>query len=375
MIKRIGLFFLSAIFLFSCGKKGPLLLEPELNPSGIIKLEIFQIGYNIKLQWDFPKTLADKKRTPLEPEKIDKIYIYYSDKEILGGKFRKKATLLKKLKMEDLTLAPAKLPASSSSSGKMDTQNLTYFLNLPFKLKELDNKLHFFGVQYYYQKKKSPISKIVSMVSNAPVKPVTNLKLIQENKLNKLSWNKPEQDDVGKSVSNISSYNIYKKIESDEAEKVDVNVESGEFGGFTKCNRGNILTEYYEDMDTGLNGKYTYYVSAVISNEIESVPSETVSIMVADIFPPEIPANLVCFKASDHLFLTWRPVIDTDFSHYRVYRRLPLNNEFLLVADNVTSTSYKDKDLRPGKTYFYVVTSVDAKGNESEYSNEVKEQF
>ena len=116
-------------------------------------------------------------------------------------------------------------------------------------------------------------------------------------------------------------------------------------------------------------------MSAIISNQIESAPSETVSIKVTDIFPPEIPANLVCFKAQDHLFLTWKPVLDTDFSHYRVYRRLPANKEFQLVADKGTSTSYKDKDLTAGKTYFYVVTSVDTKGNESEYSNEVKEQF
>jgi fibronectin type 3 domain-containing protein len=67
--------------------------------------------------------------------------------------------------------------------------------------------------------------------------------------------------------------------------------------------------------------------------------------------------------------------MDTDFSHYRVYRKLPPNKEFQLVADKVTSTSYKDKDLKAGKTYIYVVTSVDTKGNESEYSNEVKEQF
>jgi fibronectin type 3 domain-containing protein len=67
--------------------------------------------------------------------------------------------------------------------------------------------------------------------------------------------------------------------------------------------------------------------------------------------------------------------MDTDFSHYRVYRRLTLNKEFQLAADKVTATSYKDKDLKAGKTYFYVVTSVDIKGNESKYSNEVKEQF
>jgi FtsZ-binding cell division protein ZapB len=89
------------IFLFGCGKKGPLRLEPELIPKAAEKLKVFQIGDNLKLEWDFPQVLADKNRTELEIAKIDKIYIYYSTREILGGKFRKKSTLLKKLKIEE----------------------------------------------------------------------------------------------------------------------------------------------------------------------------------------------------------------------------------------------------------------------------------
>jgi hypothetical protein len=375
MNKRSIIFLLVIIFLFSCGKKGPLNLEPELIPKAVAKLKLFQIGDNLKLEWDFPQVLAGKKKDELEIEKINRIHIYYSDKEILGGKFRKKSTLLKKLKLEDLTQSPPPLIPESSSPGMREIKNLSYFINIPFKLKELDNKQHFFGIQYYYQKKRSPLSEIVFIFSRAPVKPVTNLKLNHENKVIKLTWDKPLLDEAGKSITDIAGYNIYRKIEPEKAEEAEVNVETIEKEVFRKINRSNVLIEYYEDKDTGTNGSYSYYVSAVISKQIESAPSETVSIKVTDIFPPEIPANLVCFKAQDHLFLTWKPVMDTDFSHYRVYRRLSPDKEFQLAADKVTSTSYKDKDLKASKTYFYVVTSVDKKGNESEYSNEVKEQF
>ena len=375
MNKQSSIFLLVIIFLFGCGKKGPLRLEPELIPKAAEKLKLFQIGNNLKLEWDFPQALADKKKTELEIAKISKIYIYYSDKEILGGKFRKKSTLLKKLKPEDLIQSPPPLTPAPIRPGMREVKNLSYFINIPFKLKELDNKQNFFGIQYYYQKKKSPMSEIVFIFSRAPVKPVTDLKLNHENKVIKLSWAKPLLDEAGKSITDIAGYNIYRKIEPEKAGEAAANIGTLEEEVFSKVNRSNVLIEYYEDKDTGINGNYSYYVSAVISNQIESAPSETVSIKVTDIFPPEIPANLVCFKAQDHLFLTWKPVLDTDFSHYRVYRRLPANKEFQLVADKVTSTSYKDKDLKAGKTYFYVVTSVDTKGNESEYSNEVKEQF
>jgi hypothetical protein len=375
MNKQSSIFLLMIIFLFGCGKKGPLRLEPELIPKAAGKLKLSQIGNNLKLEWDFPQFFADKKRTELEIEKINRIYIYYSDKEILGGKFRKKSTLLKKLKMEDLTQSPPPLTTAPSKPGMRETKNLSYFINIPFKLKELDNKQHFFGIQYFYQKKRSPMSEIVFIFSRVPVKPVTDLKLNHENKVIKLTWVKPLLDEAGKSITDIAGYNIYRKIEPEKAVEAEVNVGTIEKEVFSKVNRTNVLIEYYEDMDTGINGNYSYYVSVVISNQIESVPSKTVSIKVTDIFPPEIPANLVCFKAQDHLFLTWKPVMDKDFSHYRVYRRLPADKEFQLAADKVTSTSYKDKDLKAGNTYLYVVTSVDTKGNESEYSNEVKEQF
>ncbi len=377
MSKRSSIYLLVIIFLFGCGKKGPLRLEPELIPKAAEKLKVFQIGDNLKLEWDFPQVLADKNRTELEIAKIDKIYIYYSTREILGGKFRKKSTLLKKLKIEDLTQSPPPLTPAPVRPGMAEIKNLTYFINIPFKLKELDNKQHFFGIQYYYQKKRSPMSEIVYIFSRAPVKPVIDLKLNHENKVIKLTWAKPLLDEAGKSVADIAGYNIYRKIEPEKTGEVEAEVNIGtikeEF--FNKLNRSNILIEYYEDRDTGISGNYSYYVSAVISNQIESAFSETVSIKLTDIFPPEIPANLVCFKAQDHLFLTWKPVTDTDFSHYRVYRRSRADNEFQLAADKVTATSYKDKDLETGRTYFYVVTSVDTKGNESEYSNEVKEQF
>lgn len=377
MIRKSSLLLFVLIFLLNCGKKGPLQLEPELIPRQVVNLQIFQLGDNIKLKWDFPPFLADKKKTELEIEKIDKIYIYYSEKEILGGKFRKKSTLLKKLKLEDLTLAPLPLFKAAFTTGGREPENLSYFVNIPFKLKDLDNKQHFFGIQYFYQKKRSPISKIAFIFTSAPIKPVTDIKLIQENKVIKLTWSKPQFDIAGKRITDIAGYNIYRKVDPDKTGEADEQDEAikTEKKAFEKINRSNILTEYYEDMDTGVNGTYSYYVSAVISNQIESAPSQTETVRVTDIFAPEIPANLVCFKARDHLFLTWKPVMDTDFSHYRVYRRMNVNREFQLVADKITATSYKDKELKPGKTYFYTVTSVDEKGNESEYSNEVKEQF
>jgi len=386
MTKRIG-FILAILLLLSvcnCGKKGPLLLEPGLIPTAVENIQVSQVGDTLKLMWSFPQNFTDKKKTPFEVENIRKIHIYYSNKEITGGKFRKKASLLKKLTPQDLTKAPEPLTDSSllkkSSSKKTTTaeiKNFSYFITVPFKIGDLENKDHFFGVQYYYHKKKSPMSEIAYIHTMVPVKPVNGIEITQENKLIKITWKRPTLDELGNPIANITGYNIYKKIEPEQTveDQENENPVESEPPVFEKINKDKVLTEYYEDTDSGINGKYSYYISAVISNQIETSPSTIKSLEITDIYPPEVPANLVCFRASDHLFLTWKPSMDNDLSHYRVYRRSGADAEMKIIADDIKTTSYKDKDIQKKKTYFYSVTALDQKGNESEHSNEVKEEF
>ena len=384
-IKRTVLFLVMVLFSLSCGKKGPLKLEPDQIPKAVENFELFQVGNKIKLQWDFPPELAGKKKMDLEFANIKKIHIYYSQKEILGGKFRKKAALLRKLKPEELSevkeFSALRLLEKEKSKSNQESvrENLSFFVEIPFELKTLDKKTHFFGVQYYYGKKKSPISEIAFIRTLIPVKPVTGLQVTRENKMIRLKWERPREDAANNMVTNVAGYTVYRKIErvkdedkSEGSEKEAVPVKES---GFKKINDGNVLIEYYEDTDTGVNGNYSYYVSTVISNKIESEPSETVSIQVSDVYPPDVPANLVTFKAQDHMFLSWKEVTDLDLSHYRIYRRSPPVKEFQLIADNITANYYKDKDIKKGVVYIYSVTAVDKKGNESEFSNTAREQF
>jgi fibronectin type 3 domain-containing protein len=365
------------IFSLNCGKKGPLKLEPEILPREAVNLKISQVGVNIRVQWDFQKILADKK-TELKPEKITKIEVYYSNKEILGGKFRKKSTLLRKLKMKDLTryenpLLVKKL-AELSSYERKKKEKSTYFVDIPFKIKNLTAKSHFFAIRYLYGKKKSPLSKVVFLVTKIPVKSIENLKVTRENKLIKLEWSKPQQDVLGMPVPNIAGYKVFRKREI-TTQKTNETTDETSDEAFQLISKGNVITEYFEDRDTGIDGEYQYYVSTVISNDIESAPSSVVSVNVTDLYPPDIPVNLVSFRASDHMFLTWKAVPDKDLSLYRIYRKSTEKDEFTLIADDVTANYYKDKKVQKGLLYFYSVTAVDARGNESEYSNIVREQF
>jgi fibronectin type 3 domain-containing protein len=383
-----GIILLTAFMLtlsLNCGKKGPLKLEPERLPKEALNLTISQVGDNIRLRWDFPGRLTDKK-TELETEKITRIEVYYSEKEILGGKFRKKSTLLRKLQMNELI--PYEDPMfirraeTLTASQKEKQKKLSFFVEIPFNIKDLNVKSHFFALRYLYGKKKSPLSDVAFIITQTPVKPIDDLEVTVENKVVKLKWGRPQSDVSGLPLGNIAGYKIFKKINAREAKKAK---ETDETAGeppvepldepFRKINHTPVLSEYFEDVDTGTDGEYLYYISTVVSSDIESAPSPIVSVQITDIFPPDIPANLVSFKAVDHMFLTWRAVSDNDFSHYRVYRKSTEEGDFRLIADEVTTNQYKDRNVQTGTLYFYAVTAVDTKGNQSEYSNMVKEEF
>jgi hypothetical protein len=384
---------ISIMMLSNCGKKGPLVLEPELIPPIVTDLKISQVGSDIKLQWNFPQRFTDKKKTFLDVDKIDKIQVFYSTKEIPGEKFIDKASVLVKLKFSDLTEIDEKpVNKLAQNTSEDNSRFLSYSVSIPFKIKDLENKSIFMAIQYSIHKNKSPLSQVVFLQPMVPVKAVTGLTINRENKVVKLTWTRPQMDQNNKTVSNIAGYNIFKKIDTGEktadenknetlkpkpagTSNPHISLKSKILDSFKKINKGNVLVEYFEDLETGTTGTYSYYVSSIISTQVESEPSEIVSFEFEDTYPPDVPANIACFKMTDNIFLTWKPSPDADLSHYRVYRRTTETEEYKLIADKVTEPRYTDKDVQKGKTYYYVVRSVDIKGNESKNSEEVKEQL
>lgn len=346
---KILIFTLFILFIINCGKKGPLKLEPKKLPTQINISKINQIGKNVEISFSFPAHLSDNK-TKLDLNRVNKIYILYLDKEVPSEKFGKKSKLLIKLNLKNF----------------QKKENL-FLIKIPFKLKNLDNKKHYFAIKYTYGKKKSTLSNIKLITTKTPILPISDLKLIKERKLIKLKWSKPKLNLLNKNIKNISGYNIYRKIE-------EINNTLNK-KNFIKINKDKILYEYFEDIDTGVDGNYFYFVSTIITNNIQSDSSNVVLTKIKDIFPPEIPSNLVSFITKGQIFLTWGQVKDKDLSYYRIYRKLQSDNEFTLIADKITKNSYKDTKIQKRKSYIYTVTSVDTNGNESEQSSIVKETY
>ena len=72
--------------------------------------------------------------------------------------------------------------------------------------------------------------------------------------------------------------------------------------------------------------------------------------------------------------LSWqapRAVSGVTIVGYNVYRRASEGESFVRIATDV-SQPYEDRMVSSGRTYFYVVTSVDQAGRESRFSAAIK---
>jgi fibronectin type 3 domain-containing protein len=93
-----------------------------------------------------------------------------------------------------------------------------------------------------------------------------------------------------------------------------------------------------------------------------------------DATPPAQPRGLVAVLAGPTVRLAWEAVPDADLAGYLVYRSSTAGRGHTrLIAAPQGATTYVDSDVRPGQTYFYVVTAVDRskRANESVPSQEV----
>ncbi len=360
-MKKLVLILIVSAFIIGCGSKGDLVLEPESLPLKITNLSVSQVGSNMELKFAFPSLLSDNKT--LDKDDISKVYVYHSNTRIPEEKFRKKSSLILKIK------EPEKLLVNGSS----------FIITIPFKLKNLDKVEHNFGVIYYKGKKRSPMSAISSINTIIPYNIISKVNLEQERKMTLVKWDKPMFDVLKKEISQIAGFNVYRKIEKDKTDEEDmsqVKLDEEETEPiYKKINTELIKKEYFEDTDISINGKYFYKITTVYNKKIESAYSKIVSIQLQDIYPPEIPENLFVFKGDGFMLLNWEEVKDKDLSHYIIYRKRSKKGRFKKISDNTIKSRYKDKNIKKGIMFYYYVIAVDKKGNESERSNIVKERY
>jgi hypothetical protein len=147
----------------------------------------------------------------------------------------------------------------------------------------------------------------------------------------------------------------------------------------------NVVTSF---LDQTFEWEKTYfYRGTVVSRiqmagkpaiEVEGDDTVEEKVFAHDIFPPFVPAGLqaVFSGAAQQPFidLIWAPVTDADLEGYNVYRHEEGAAGVKLNSEPIKTPAFRDTQVAPGKIYFYSVTAVDQRGNESARSEEGSEK-
>jgi hypothetical protein len=129
---------------------------------------------------------------------------------------------------------------------------------------------------------------------------------------------------------------------------------------------------------------YEYWIVSVTlwqdgnrKGEIEGEDSPVVKVLAHDSFPPANPSGVqaVFSPAAQNSFIdiTWTANTEPDLAGYNVYRHSAKEPPVKINLELVKTPRFPDTQVQPGKRYFYSVTAVDLRGNESGKSEETSE--
>ena len=188
----------------------------------------------------------------------------------------------------------------------------------------------------------------------------------------KITWACPENPPS--SLPNVEYHlGIYRRQEGSRAEEKIAEPD------LMDC-RQPVLDESFQWEKT-----YDYFAAAVtlvaraskppLAIEGDDTPSARV--FAHDIFPPAVPTGLQAVFSGPgqkpFVDLIWSPDTTADLAGYNIYRHEENGQLEKLNAQPVKTPAYRDTTVQPGKKYFYAVTAVDVRGNESAKSEEASE--
>jgi fibronectin type 3 domain-containing protein len=132
----------------------------------------------------------------------------------------------------------------------------------------------------------------------------------------------------------------------------------------------------YVDKGLDNDGEYRYVVRAVRADPRVAAggpPSTPVTAIPVDSTAPAPPTNLVAVPSPGAVRLAWTASPSEDVALYAVYRATGTGAPIRVGTALAGTTTFIDRDVRPGTAYRYAVTALDRARtpNESARSNEV----
>jgi hypothetical protein len=131
--------------------------------------------------------------------------------------------------------------------------------------------------------------------------------------------------------------------------------------------------------------RYTYRATVVTlihreaepDAQVEGDDTPEVSVFAHDIFPPASPSGLQAVFSGENqqpfIDLIWNPNTESDLAGYNIFRHENGTTAVKINSDLVKLPAFRDLNVSPGKKYYYSVSAVDVRGNESSRSDEANE--
>ncbi len=235
-------------------------------------------------------------------------------------------------------------------------------------------------------KRDSQDSNAVSLSIHPAADPITDLKAEIAPSAVVLTWTPPQNTIAGPAPS-VGPYRIYRaEIESPPPASTGVAPSStntpAPAASAEKPKPQPVLVKIgetdappFSDNQVVFGVTYANSVRTIIPDPdpaVESADSNLPVVTQKDIFPPAAPLGLVVVlvpaqgAAPAHLELSWAISPETDTAGYNVYRSEQADVQGTRQnADLLIAPAFRDKNVQPGRRYFYSVTAVDRSGNES----------
>jgi hypothetical protein len=197
-----------------------------------------------------------------------------------------------------------------------------------------------------------------------------------------VSWDEFAPPEKGSRLQTQYAYKIMRRQQGANDAALIKQVNAGDHG----INDHGMNDHGMNFVDTGIDWEktYQYWIVPVTlwqddnrKGEVEGNDSAIVDVFAHDSFPPAVPSSLqAVFSAlprNSFIDLTWSPNLDPDLAGYNVYRRSANEPAKKINSELVKTPRFPDPGIQPGMKYFYSVTAVDLRGNESSKSEETSE--
>lgn len=120
-----------------------------------------------------------------------------------------------------------------------------------------------------------------------------------------------------------------------------------------------------------------YSQTGKLIGEIEGEDSVPIEVVTHDVFPPAVPERLLAITGGmpgkKFVDLLWAPNTEKDLAGYNVYRREAGGQLARINSAPIALLSFQDINVASGHSYFYCISAVDIRGNESVRSQEIIE--